>query len=66
MQDGTGSLLRLLLGAVLTVGGLAAIAIGVAMMIAPSGGQACRIPVSCMSVPVTPAVADRARRSATD
>ena len=66
MKDGKGSLFRLLLGAALTVGGLAAIGIGLAMMVAPPNGQACGVAASCISAPATPAVADRARRSATD
>jgi hypothetical protein len=66
MRNGTGSSIRLLLAAILTFGGLAAIVIGIAMAIAPANDLACRLTAPCTSQPPVPAVADRVSRSATD
>ena len=66
MRDGGGSAFRLLMAAALTFGGLAAMVIGIALAIAPAKDLACDLTAACASQPAAPAVADRARRSATD
>lgn len=75
MKNGTGNSSRLLVAAILTFGGLAAIAIGIAMAIAPANDPACGAGTPCISGPaVAPGapgataapVAARLRHSDTD
>jgi hypothetical protein len=65
MKNG-GYSLRLLAAAVLTFGGLAAIAVGLVLALAPVEPGVCDTGTLCITGPAVPSVADGVHRSTTD
>jgi hypothetical protein len=61
MKHRTGNSIRLVLAALLTIGGLVAIVIGIAMGMAPANAPICDLATTCIAPPAAPAVADSVR-----